>query len=182
MNPIILVGAGILVLGLGLGMGYWLAHSQRNREASKVSDIQQELDDYRRSVTEHFGATAQHFQTIGQQYQSLYKHMVQGADSLCDPAQSDTLLGFSADVAPAIETSATDAPDSAPKVIRDYAPEEEIEPPQAEVEADTEAVNAAEAPEDSPALDEIAVEPGTEDVVTEQSATPTVTEEDRTVH
>jgi uncharacterized membrane-anchored protein YhcB (DUF1043 family) len=88
MSPIILVGAGILLFGLGLGLGYWFAHSQRKREATRASDIQNELDDYRRHVTEHFGETAQHFQTLGQQYQSLYKHMAQGADALCDALRS----------------------------------------------------------------------------------------------
>ena len=100
MSPIILAGIGILLCGSGMGLGYWFA---REREAAKAGDIQNELDDYRRQVTEHFGETAHHFQALGQQYQSLYRHMAKGADALCDTAQSDALLDFTAATAPAIE-------------------------------------------------------------------------------
>ena len=142
MSPIILVGAGVLLFGLGLGVGYWFAHSQRKREAIRASDIQDEMDDYRRQVTEHFGETAQQFQTLGQQYQSLYKHMAQGADALCDPAQSDALLGFAAGNAAAIAASSTDEPEKPPEVIRDYAIAEDIDAPT--VEPEVEASNTSE--------------------------------------
>ena len=133
MSPIILVGAGILLLGLGLGLGYWFAHSQHKREATRANDVRNELDNYRRHVTEHFGETAQHFQLLGQQYQSLYKHMAQGADTLCDPAQSDTLLGFAAGNAPAIMAS-NDQPENPPEVIRDCAGSHRASAPCAELQ------------------------------------------------
>ena len=178
MSPIILVGAGILLFGLGLGLGYWVAHSQRKREATRASDIQNELDDYRRHVTEHFGETAQHFQTLGQQYQSLYKHMAQGADALCDPAQSGALLGFAAGNAAAITASTTDEPERPPKVIRDYATEEEIESPK--VEPEVEASNTSESLASVP--DDITAEPPAEEVIADQADTPTPIETERTVH
>ena len=180
MSPIILVGAGILLLGLGLGLGYWFAHSQGKREATRASDIQNELDDYRRNVTEHFGETAQHFQTLGQQYQSLYKHMVQGADALCDPAQSVDLLGFAAGNAAAIPASTTDKPENPPEVIRDYATEEEIQSPKLESEA--ESSNTSESLEISSVPDDVTAEPAAEEVVADQVGTPTPIEKERTVH
>jgi len=180
MSPIILVGAGILLFGLGLGLGYWFAHSQRKREATRASDIQNELDDYRRHVTEHFGETAQHFQTLGQQYQSLYKHMAQGADALCDPAQSDALLGFAAGNAAAITASTTDKPEKPPEVIRDYATEEEIESPK--VEPEVELLNTSESLENSSVPDDVTAEPPAEEVVADQVDTPTPIEKERTVH
>ena len=91
MSPIILIGLGAVLFGLGVGLGILFTYSQRKREATKVSDIQNELDEYRRHVSEHFGQTAQHFQMLGQQYQSLYEHMAEGAQALCDSAQSDAL-------------------------------------------------------------------------------------------
>ncbi len=180
MSPIILVGASILLLGLGLGLGYWFAHSQRKREATRASDIQNELDDYRLHVTEHFGETAQHFQALGQQYQSLYKHMAQGADALCDPAQSDDLLGFPAGNAPAITASTADEPEKPSEVIRGYATAEEIEPPQ--VEPEVEAANTSEPLENSSVPDDITAEPPAEEVIADQVATPTPIETERTVH
>lgn len=121
MSPIILVGAAILLIGLGVGLGFWLSHGLRKNEASKAADVQKELDEYRRHVTEHFGETAQHFKALGQQYQSLYKHMAHGAEALCDPAQSDALLEFPAGDTAALATD-IDQTEAAPESIKDYAP------------------------------------------------------------
>ena len=180
MSPIILSGAGILLFGLGLGLGFWIAHSQRKRDASRASDIQSELDDYRRHVTEHFGETAQHFQALGQQYQSLYKHMAQGADALCDPAQSDALLDFAAGSAAAITARTTDDSETPPGPIRDYAIEEEIQSPK--VEPEVEASDSFESPEDSSVPDDITAEPPAKEVIADQVDTPTPVETERTVH
>lgn len=190
MSPIILVGGGILLLGLGLGLGYWLANSKRNREVAKAVDIQNELDDYRRKVNEHFGETAQQFQSLGQQYQSLYRHMAEGADALCDSTQSAALLGFATASAPAIAENAastTEESEESPEVIKDYAAAEEIEPPQPEpiVEAAIEVADTSEPLESSPVPDDAAVEPpaeDVEDVIADQVATPAPTETERMVH
>lgn len=180
MNPIILVGAGILLLGLGIGLGFWSAQSQRNREATRASDIQNELDAYRRHVTEHFGETAQHFQTLGQQYQSLYQHMAKGADALCDAAQSDALLDFAAANAPAIAARTADEEEKHPDVIRDYATEDEIEP--LHVEAEIETTTPSEPPENSAVADDKTAEPPAEEVIQDQVAAADPVETDRTVH
>ncbi len=180
MSPIILVGGGVFLFALGSGLGYLVAHSLRKREANKASDIQDELDDYRRHVTEHFGETAQHFQAIGQQYQSLYKHMAQGADALCDPAQSDALLGFAAGGAAAITASTADESEQPPEVIRDYAPAEEIEP--STMEPVVEAAETTDPLESSSALDEITVEAPAEELTDDKAATPDASEAERTVH
>jgi len=180
MSPIILVGAGLLLFGLGLGLGYWFAQGQRKREAARVSDIQNEMDDYRRHVTEHFNETAQHFQALGQQYQSLYKHMAQGADTLCDLSKSDALLGFAAGDAAAITASSTDEPEKPPEVIKDYATAEEIELPG--VESEVEASNTSETLENSSVPEDITAEPPAEEVVADQVDTPPPIEIERTVH
>ncbi len=179
MSPIILVGAGILLLGLGLGLGYWFARSQRKREATRANDVRNELDIYRRHVTEHFGETAQHFQALGQQYQSLYKHMAQGADALCDPAQSDTLLGFAAGNAPAIMASDGQR-ESPPEVIRDYVAAEENEPPQ--VAPDVETATPSDLSEDSSVPDDTTAELSVEEAIVDQVVAPTPEEKERTMH
>jgi len=179
MSPIILVGSGVVLFGLGLGLGLWFAHGQRMREATKASDIQNELDEYRRHVSEHFSETAQHFQMLGQQYQSLYKHIAQGAEALCDSAQSDALLGFAAGGAPAIAATTVDEAPFAPEVVKDYAPAEESELAPAELNA------LAESPEtlaEITASDETLDEPAAEEAVADPVSPAISVEKERTVH
>ena len=180
MSPIILAGAGIVILGVGLGLGYWFAHIRRTREAAKACEVQQELDEYRRHVTEHFSETAQHFQEIGQQYRSLYKHMALGAEALCDSAQSDGLLGFAAGDAPEIAVKTVDEPEDAPEVIRDYAAAEESEPTPVEIKAEEPVVS--EPPTDAAATEEKKDKPAAEEVLAEQVSAATSINPDRTVH
>lgn len=177
MSPIFLIGAGIVLLGVGLGLGYWFASAQRMREANRASSVQKELDDYRREVSRHFGDTAQHFQTLGQQYQALYKHMAEGAESLCDTSESDALLGFAADGAPAISVI---EPESVTEAIRDYAPEDEL--PQTSVDVEVEAVEAADTEEEVKLVAEAAVEPSEDEVVAEPIVAAESAETERTVH
>ena len=179
MSPIIFVGASVLLFGLGSGLGYWLSHSQRKREATKASDIQNELDEYRQHVTEHFGETAQHFQALGQQYQSLYKHMAHGAEALCDPAQSDAMLEFPAGGIAAIAAS-VDEREDAPEVVKDYALDAENEPVQ--VEAKAEEPETPETLADISAADETAEKPAAEEEIADAVSKPTPIETERTVH
>ncbi len=51
---------------------------------AKTAEVQAELDDYRRQVSEHFKTTAVHFESIGAEYRRLYEHMAAGAGSLCE--------------------------------------------------------------------------------------------------
>lgn len=177
MSPIILVGAGILLVGLGVGLGYWLSYILRNRETTKASDIQNELDEYRQHVTEHFSETAQHFQELGQQYRSLYKHMAHGAEALCDPAQSDAMLEFPAGDIAAIAAS-NDEQQDAPKVIRDYAPEEENE----SVQVKAEDPETAETPADVSAADETTENPVAKEEAADAVSKEAAIETERTVH
>ena len=179
MSPILLIGLGVVLLSLGVGLGLLIAHLQRKSEAAKASDIQSELDDYKRQVNEHFGQTAQHFQALGQQYQSLYEHMAEGAQALCDSSESDALPGFVAGAAPVLAAT-TDEEPTAPEMIRDYAPAEEIqpEPVKQEVETETPEPPAVEVAEEAESMDEPAAnDPGQDQVGADISV-----ERERTVH
>jgi len=176
MNPIILVGAGIVLFGLGLGLGYWFSH---RREAAKTGNIQNELDEYRREVTEHFSETAQHFQALGEQYRSLYKHMAQGAGALCDPAQANAMLEFPTGDTAALEATPQE-PEAAPEPIRDYAPEEASEP--VEVEAETVEPETEETPADTSAAEESTAEITAEEELAEAISQPPAEKAERTVH
>jgi hypothetical protein len=74
--------------------------------------------------------------------------------------------------------STTDGPERRPKVIRDYATEEEIESPK--VEPEVEASNTSESPASVP--DDITAEPSAGEVIADQADTPTPIETERTVH
>jgi len=180
MSPIIFVGAGIVLLGLGLGLGYWFAQIQRRREGTRICDIQNELDDYRRHVSEHFSETAQHFQVLGQQYRSLYKHMAEGAEALCDSSQSDAMLGFTTEDDPAAMTETGDEREEPPEAIKDYAPTEELESSQSEHE--DAATDTAEPEAEESARSETADEPAAEEVIADKVASPASTETERTMH
>ena len=82
MSPIIIIGAGALILFIGVGLGYWFGNAGRKQETAKAGEIQAELADYRRQVSEHFSATASHFEAIGDEYRKLYAHMASGAGAL----------------------------------------------------------------------------------------------------
>ena len=180
MSPIIFVGAGIVLLGLGLGLGYWFAQIQRKREGSRISDIQHELDDYRRHVSEHFSETAQHFQVLGQQYRSLYKHMAEGSEALCDASLSDALLSFTAEDEPAAMTGSDDEREEPLEAIKDYAPTEELE--SAQSEQDDAAPDTAETDAEPSARSETADETSAEEVIAEPVVSPSSTETERTMH
>lgn len=177
MSPIILVGAGTLVLGLGLG--FLLAYVLGRREASKASDVQNELDEYRTQVTEHFSETAQHFQALGQQYQSLYQHMAKGAGALCDPAQADAMLEFPAGNNAALAATIEERED-VPEVIKDYAPAEESKPAGAEAEA--EEPEKPEAQADVSAAEETKTDLAAEEGIADAIGGPEPDESERTVH
>ena len=57
MSPIVLIGAGALILLVGVGLGYVLSGVKGQRDAAKADEVRQELDRYRQEVSEHFGKT-----------------------------------------------------------------------------------------------------------------------------
>ena len=93
-QTIYLIAGGAALLLIGLGLGFWAAQLRSGKQVAKAADVQKAFDEYRESVTEHFGRTAEHFQAIGQQYRELYEHMASGADTLIDPQAMDEKLSF----------------------------------------------------------------------------------------
>ena len=89
----IVLGA-IGFLAAGTGLGYGLARLRARGESAKAGEVQQQFDDYRHEVSQHFGRTAEHFKAIGREYRELYEHMASGADSLCDREAVDVKLSF----------------------------------------------------------------------------------------
>ena len=102
MNAILLASAGVVILLVGGGVGFWVGRSGIGGSKARVEKAEAELEEYKRSVTEHFGQTAAHFQAIGKQYRELYEHMANGAQVLCESDEAGKQLLF----APGAETAA----------------------------------------------------------------------------
>jgi uncharacterized membrane-anchored protein YhcB (DUF1043 family) len=118
-TTLIVLGA-IGFLAAGMGLGFWFSQLRMRGKSAKADEIQQQLDDYRREVTQHFGQTADHFKAIGREYRELYEHMAGGAESLCDREALDTKLSFEPNAI--LESIAEEQEAPAP---RDFADENE---------------------------------------------------------
>ena len=121
MSAILLVSAGAVILLAGVGVGFWAGRSGVGGSKARVEKAEAELEEYKRSVTEHFGQTAAHFQAIGKQYRDLYEHMASGAQVLCEPDSAGKQLLF----APGADAPSTNAEDPSNEAVA----EAEVRPP-----------------------------------------------------
>jgi uncharacterized membrane-anchored protein YhcB (DUF1043 family) len=145
-TTLIVLGA-IGFLAAGIGLGFLLSQLWMRGRSTKANEVQQQFDDYRHEVTQHFGQTAEHFKAIGREYRELYEHMAGGADALCDREALDTKLSF------------------APKaILESIAEEQEPPPPRDFAEEEQPAETAPEASNEPVADEAIAAEPEKEPV------------------
>jgi len=121
MNAILLASAGMVILLVGGGVGFWVGRSGIGGGKTKAQKAEAELEEYKVSVTEHFGQTAAHFQAIGKQYRELYEHMSSGAQVLCEPDEAGRLLQF----APRADAASTDIENPSAETVA----EAELRPP-----------------------------------------------------
>ena len=149
MNAILLASAGVFILLVGGGVGFWVGRSGVGGSKARVEKAEAELEDYKRSVTEHFGQTAAHFQAIGEQYRELYDHMANGAQALCEPDEAGKQLLF----APGTDAASTIVDEPAAEAVA----EAEVRPPidYAEQPLEREVSDAPEAAQE-PADDRLA--------------------------
>ena len=145
MNAILLASVGVAMLLVGGGVGFWVGRSGIGGSKARVEKAEAELDEYKRSVTEHFGQTASYFQAIGKQYRELYEHMANGAQVLCEPDEAGKQLLFapSADAEAEIRPPIDYAEQPAANEAAD-APEAAEEPPD---EQQSETIEKAESAE-----------------------------------
>jgi uncharacterized membrane-anchored protein YhcB (DUF1043 family) len=111
----------VIILLVGGGAGYWIGRSGVGGSRARVEKAEAELNEYKRSVTEHFDQTATHFQVIGEQYRELYEHMATGAHALCEPGEAGKQLLF----APGADASPTTLEEQAAEAVA----EAEVRPP-----------------------------------------------------
>jgi uncharacterized membrane-anchored protein YhcB (DUF1043 family) len=149
MNAILLASAGVVILLVGGGVGFWVGRSGVGGSKARVEKAEAELEEYKRSVTEHFGQTAAHFQAIGKQYRELYEHMANGEQALCEPDEAGKQLLF----APGADAATTNVEEP----VAEAVVEAEVRPPIDYAEQPT-AKEAADAPEaaEEPADEQLA--------------------------
>ena len=146
MNAILLASAGVVVLLVGGGLGFWVGRSGIGGSKARVEKAEADLEEYKRSVTEHFGRTAAHFQAIGKQYRELYEHMANGAQALCEPGETGQQLLFARDT----DEAATNVQEPTAETVEAAA--ESADEPVTEIASavdSTEAVTAEENVDDS---------------------------------
>ncbi|MBT8066596.1 MAG: YhcB family protein [Gammaproteobacteria bacterium] len=135
MNAILLASVGVGILLVGGGIGFWVGRSGVGGSKARVEKAEAELEEYKRSVTEHFGETAAHFQAIGKQYRELYEHMATGAQALCESDEAGRQLLF----APGTDASSAvvEQPEAEAVADAERPPIDYAEQPIAEEEAQT---------------------------------------------
>lgn len=94
-QPVLLAAGGVLLLILGVALGYLVAAIRHSKTQARTDAVKAEYDAYRENVTGHFRETAVQFQALGEQYRSLYRHMADGAQALCETPATADAIGFS---------------------------------------------------------------------------------------
>ena len=176
MSPIVLIGAGALILLVGVGLGYVLSGVKGQRDAAKADEVRQELDRYRQEVSEHFGKTAEHFQAIGAEYRKLYEHMASGEASLCEPGRP---VAFTP---PELLTEVSESAE--PQPPRDYEISESEAPAQElpEIVANVAEAEAQEPTDLEPTDKELVDTEATEELLAEHDLAAEDTEAEKTLH
>lgn len=109
-----IIGIGALVIGALIG--YLLGRSGGTTdEQEQLSEVKQELEDYKSKVANHFEETADLVNKMTESYRGVYQQLATGAQVLCD-----------ADTARSIESSMTPQL-SAPKEVEVEAESEIVE-------------------------------------------------------
>lgn len=182
MNAILLASAGVVLLLVGGGIGFWAGRSGVGGSKARVEKAEAELDEYKRSVTEHFGQTAAHFQAIGKQYRELYEHMASGAQALCDHDEAGQQLLF----APGTNLPSNNEQDSSAEAATDATaqrPVDDAGQPAADEAADA---ARARADEQETVIAEKADSDAADEPVAEAAAEPQreagAEAEERTIH
>lgn len=116
---------GIGCLAVGMVIGYFFA-GRINSNPTKVTELEQKLQDlqrshdrYRDEVSEHFSTTAELVQQMTESYRDVYQHLASGAQELCTGEVASKLLPTSSDTVFGNTLADSDDQVQAPK---DYAP------------------------------------------------------------
>lgn len=97
-NIPLIPGAVVFFAGLALGVGLaYLFVPGRKRQRQLLEELQREREahsDYRHGVAEHFETTAELVNNLTQSYKAVYRHLAEGAHSLCADELVNPALRF----------------------------------------------------------------------------------------
>ncbi len=88
-GELMLLGVGVMV---GVIVGFLLAHlrTRGNDRDARLSALQQEYEDYRSSVRNHFIDTVAAINKIDEQQKELYRSVAAGVTELCQPNKNES--------------------------------------------------------------------------------------------
>ena len=96
-----LIAIGALAVGVVIGV---VLSSRLSTSPSRVQDLENQIrdlkdnhNDYRDSVSGHFGMTAELVQHMTESYKEVYQHLATGAQELCSQEVASKLLPASSD-------------------------------------------------------------------------------------
>jgi len=96
-----LVAIGCLAIGVVLGVVF---ASRLNTSPSRVQELENQIrnlkeshNEYRDSVSDHFGMTAELVQHMTESYKEVYQHLATGAQDLCSTEVASKLLPTQSD-------------------------------------------------------------------------------------
>ena len=84
-------------IACGAGITYLMAGNSRRRTSElqeKFDQLQQELDNYRDQVGQHFRKTSELVQAMTDSYRNVYEHLAKGSEVLCQDPVSTPRLDF----------------------------------------------------------------------------------------
>lgn len=98
IDPGWLWGAGLIAFAFGIAIGVGIGHiffssNKRTRELhAELETLQQQFDDYREQVGEHFLRTSELVGKMTDSYRDVYEHLAGGSQALCrDPVSTPRL-------------------------------------------------------------------------------------------
>ena len=126
-SKVMLWATGFICLAIGAAAGYFLA-GRLNASPTKISQLEQQLQDLQRSharykeeVSEHFSTTAGLVQQMTDSYRDVYQHLAIGAQELCSGDVASQLLPAASD---GMFNRALTVDEAHVQAPRDYAPKQ----------------------------------------------------------
>jgi uncharacterized protein len=118
-----LVAIGCLTIGVVMGV---VVASRLSASPSRVQELENQIrnlkdsqQEYRDSVSDHFGMTAELVHHMTESYREVYQHLASGAQDLCSTEVANKLLPADSDAV--FETNSTPEESSGLIPPRDYA-------------------------------------------------------------